>query len=667
MHATYAVIHSFLVRSRDVPNYQTRGLILVGVIRTCEGTRREDRHGRVYASVAVTSNSVVNSPIVRSKVRILGNKLIARSKGGPDNEPHQIYAFIRCFGGLELCVYHPSFNCLRCQARAFRRVRAQRNGERATPARRVTKRASATRVVAINQRPIYNYRTDFNVLVYRLPAQFRAEFSANVRALSYYVRHNNTQVGRIGRASNDGSNRFLAHSSLRDFQAPVDACVARRLSTAYRGVARGRNCDVTQVVFHNRCVDLAGTIPVGDATRRDFHRVSIELPVDPLALPLRSNYGNIVAGNFFLRSRLGRSKVAVRRVASSGDRLRRGFPVNVFLLANFLAFLAVLIPAFFQLTMFFHPRRNFFMFREIMSALVRAARGLNFIRTLVTRAWVFLGRVLIGGASNCARTLTSCQRVTFSARLNRDRYDTYPARGLLDRVFKCHVVFRVLRIATVGTGYEGSLLNVTNRRDYRVRHAQTFHAIGSPRYFQPVKVRVRHFETMTPTEDREGHNASSLTLGFLNADHALNRAACNTVYGRAPSEDPILVSRVDNGRLNGYLYRARNLFFRALACAALAAVGHQTSSCFKVFARGYVFCEVRGWEVHGQVGDAVSPGRKVVSAFWVLFLLGGMFRLLRVTLFCVPLRGWERGTVGGSVSRVRFLMLRVNRTHYGDG
>lgn len=119
MNYADSVIYSFFVRARNVPYDQTRRFIFFCVIRTCQGSGRQDGDGRILAGIAMTSYSVIDSPIVRCEVRVLRDQFITWAKGGPDDEPYEVYARVRFLISFQISLSDPAFYGLGGKARTF--------------------------------------------------------------------------------------------------------------------------------------------------------------------------------------------------------------------------------------------------------------------------------------------------------------------------------------------------------------------------------------------------------------------------------------------------------------------------------------------------------------------------------------------------------------------
>ncbi len=353
-------------------------------------------------------------------------------------------------------------------------------------------------MIAINEEPANDLRTYLRVNINRHPEKLRTEFSDHVTANANNIRHNDTEVSRICRTTDDRAHRFLTDSALCNLKAPMNTRIERRLSTAHRRLTGRRDRSVTNVILNNRSVNFTCAIPIRKTTRRNFNGITVKLPINPLTLSLRTNDSDVVPSDLFFRTGFARTKVTRRRVTRSGHRLRCGFPVNVLSNAIFLLLKTILIPALISLAVLLTPDRYLHVFFIIMSALIRATRSLNLISAFVTRTGVLLRRILVGSATNGARTLAACQGMTLTTRRDCNLNYAYPARCLLHRVNKSDIIIGILRVIPVGAGNEGSLLYIADRCDDRVRHAKTFNPVRTPCYLEPIEIRVRDLEAVTP-------------------------------------------------------------------------------------------------------------------------------------------------------------------------
>lgn len=221
--------------------------------------------------------------------------------------------------------------------------------------------------------------------------------------------------------------------------------------------------------------------------------------VNPLALPLRAYHGDVVPRDLFLGSRFFRFEISLRRVTRSSYRFRGRLPILVFLYANLHFFECVGIVTLVLFTMFFDPDRYLNVLFLVVSSFNRAAGGLYRVGQFVARTRVFLRGIQICGQANGAREGATRERVEFTARYNCDLDHAYGARGFFDCVYQGEVIVRILCVTAVGTGYQGSFLYVSYRRDDRVCDSQALYSVRSPGDFQVVQVRVRYFNAMAPT------------------------------------------------------------------------------------------------------------------------------------------------------------------------
>lgn len=332
-------------------------------------------------------------------------------------------------------------------------------------------------------------------------------------------------------------------------------------------------------------MNFAGPVPIGENVWWDFKVISIQVRVDPLTLSLGANDSDVISRNFFFRSRFARFQISLRRVARCGNRLRGGFPVFVLLFANFHLFESVSVFSFVFLAVFFDPCRYFRRLVLVVGAFDRAASCFDRVSEFVTRTWVFLRGVQVGGEPNGARKGAPREGMEFASRNNCDLYDANGSGGLFHRVDEGEIIIWVLCVASMGTGDEWSLLDVPDWCDDRVSDSQAFNSVGSPRDFQVMEVRVRYFNAVTPTEDSDGDDPCSFALGLFYAHYALDGAPGHAVDGCALREDAVAVFRVHEGWFNCDFDWVRYLFFGTFACTALTTVGHKAGPGFQVLFR----------------------------------------------------------------------------------
>ena len=201
--------------------------------------------------------------------------------------------------------------------------------------------------------------------------------------------------------------QFLAGYTLHGFRAPVCTNVREHLSTTGQQFAEQHSNSVTSIVFSSHYVSFADTVPVECTTHQSFSKVTVRLPVSPLALALETGSDSVVADSFFQEAHFAELRIALHQVADDERHLYYEFPVGILACTVFLLFRTVLVPTFVHLAPLFCPSHGLFVFFVVVDTFFHTAEDFCFVHAFVTHTEVFLEEVLIHDTTGDTHTLAT--------------------------------------------------------------------------------------------------------------------------------------------------------------------------------------------------------------------------------------------------------------------
>ena len=228
--------------------------------------------------------------------------------------------------------------------------------------------------------------------------------------------------------------QFLASYTLHSFRAPVCTNVREHLSATSQQLTEQHCHSVASIVFSSNYICFADTVPVECTTHQRFSKVTVWLPVSPLALALETGCDSVVADCFFQESLFAEFRVALHQVANDESHLHYEFPVSILTCAVFLLFRTVLVPTFVHLAPLFSPSHCLFVFFVVVDTFFHTAEDFCFVHAFVTHTEVFLEEILVNDTTSDTHTLATDRQVAFATHSCYSESSTCPTENLFSYV-----------------------------------------------------------------------------------------------------------------------------------------------------------------------------------------------------------------------------------------